>query len=216
MDKYRNLYRVPSARAAWWDYAARGCYFITICSFKHTCLFGTIAADATVQLSVIGKIVEQEWNRSFTIRNELFCDAFVIMPNHIHAILWIDTSPVPDPGSPVDPISTPTSDVSLANNGICDVCLPDDSLSVSDQLSPGISRPAQSISSFVAGFKSSVTRRVHEIHAASGKRRTIWQSRFHDHIIRSFRQYQYILNYIRENPPRWAEDKFYIPPVSYR
>ncbi|MCC8188874.1 MAG: hypothetical protein LIP08_15610 [Bacteroides sp.] len=215
MDKYRNLYRIPSARAAWWDYSARGCYFITICSFKHTCLFGTITADATVQLSVIGKIVEQEWERSFTIRNELFCDAFVIMPNHIHAILWIDTSPVPDPVSSASPASAPTSDVPVSDTGIRDVSFPVDPLPVvSGQESSGICRPAQSISSFVAGFKSSVTRRVYENHAASGKRRLLWQPRFHDHIIRSFHHYQYILNYIRENPARWADDKFYISPVS--
>jgi len=40
MEKFQNRYRIPSARASWWDYSADGCYFITICTVKHECLFG--------------------------------------------------------------------------------------------------------------------------------------------------------------------------------
>jgi hypothetical protein len=41
-------------------------------------------------LSDIGSLVQLEWEKSFVIRAELFCDYFVIMPNHIHAILRIE------------------------------------------------------------------------------------------------------------------------------
>jgi putative transposase len=34
-------------------------------------------------LSDFGKIVDNEWNLSFEIRNELFCDEYIIMPNHL-------------------------------------------------------------------------------------------------------------------------------------
>ena len=88
MKKFQNKYRIPSARAAWWNYANPGAYFITICTHNRICLFGEIH-DGAMYLSPIGQIVEQEWNRSFEIRTELFCDSLAIMPNHIHGIINI-------------------------------------------------------------------------------------------------------------------------------
>jgi len=88
-SKFQNKYRIPSARWQSWDYSSEGLYFITINAAHHECLFGTII-DKEMHLSVYGQIVAEEWNKSFEIRTGLFCDAFVIMPNHIHAILRIE------------------------------------------------------------------------------------------------------------------------------
>ena len=93
-EKFRNLFRIPSARAPWWDYKNPGLYFITICTYGHECVFGKIV-DGNMVLSPIGKIMEEEWHKSFEIRTELFCDSFVIMPNHIDAILRIALLPSP-------------------------------------------------------------------------------------------------------------------------
>jgi len=38
---------------------------------------------------------------------------------------------------------------------------------------------------------------------------SIWQKRFHDHIIRDEADYQRIWQYIDENPARWSEDMYY-------
>lgn len=32
MEKFKNKYRIPSARASFWDYRWAGAYFITICA----------------------------------------------------------------------------------------------------------------------------------------------------------------------------------------
>ena len=37
----------------------------------------------------------------------------------------------------------------------------------------------------------------------------LWQSRFWDRIIRNQREYDFIMNYIYENPRRWHKDKLY-------
>ena len=87
--KFQNKYRIPSARWQSWDYSSEGLYFITINTRHHACLFGTIA-NKEMYLSEFGQIVAEEWIKSFEIRDELFCDSFVIMPNHIHAILRIE------------------------------------------------------------------------------------------------------------------------------
>lgn len=91
MDKYQNRYRSASARASWWNYASDGIYFITICTDNREHYFGEIV-NGEISLSEMGLIIQQEWNKSFEIRTELFCDVYVIMPNHIHAILRIENN----------------------------------------------------------------------------------------------------------------------------
>ncbi len=59
-------------------------------------LFGEIIDGETpqggrVKLNRRGEIVREEWFASENIRKEirLFPDEFVVMPNHIHGIVWI-------------------------------------------------------------------------------------------------------------------------------
>jgi len=80
------------------------------------------------------------------------------------------------------------------------------------------SRFRRSISSFIAGYKSSVTSRVndwidHHFDCALDTTRSftkynrhhrLWQRNFHDHIVRNEKDYIRIKNYIRNNPSRWA------------
>ena len=62
------------------------------------------------------------------------------------------------------------------------------------------------ISNVVGKFKAAVTRNVGNAFMHSGK---IWQSSFHDHIVRDERDYQMIWQYISGNPSKWLEDCFY-------
>ncbi len=39
--------------------------------------------------------------------------------------------------------------------------------------------------------------------------RSIWQRSYYDHVIRSQREYVEIVEYIQNNPARWAEDDYY-------
>ena len=175
--KFANKYRIPSARLRNWDYSSNAIYFITICTKGRECLFGSVS-NGTMHYSVIGQIIMEEWEKSFGMRAELFCDAFMIMPNHLHAILRIEN----------DDITTVETHgrASLPPN-------------------PGIAfRPPKSISSFVAGFKSSATKKVNQYRQMPGM--ILWQDRFHDHIIRNDKEYQRILEYIETNPAHWDTD----------
>lgn len=62
-----------------------------------------------------------------------------------------------------------------------------------------------SISSIVGGYKSAVTKHANRL-GFDFK----WQTRFYDHIIRNDKAFQYISNYIVNNPKNWKEDKFYV------
>lgn len=217
MEKYRDKYRIPSARASWWDYSANACYFITICTANRECLFGQIKTqehmetnghlkthrpvethsraslqgdEVFVELSSIGNIVDDEWNKSFIIREELFCDAFVIMPNHVHAVLRIDND-IP----------------SIETHGCASMT--GRAFQNNDASLPEPKRSIKSISSFVGGFKSSATRQINIYRNMPGV--PVWQTRFYDRIIRNAHEYRRIINYIIENPLKWQEDDLYEP-----
>ena len=182
--KFRNTYRISSARAPWWDYSNEGVYFLTLCAYRHEMLFGDIRTENGDQTrlleSPIGTIVLQEWQRSFKTRTELFCDAFVLMPNHLHAILRI-ANPDPPTVKSGNPAHTPTS---------------------------AAYRPPKSISSFVAGFKSSATKKINALRNTPGA--PVWQTRFHDHIIRNTAEHYRITTYIENNPANWPKDRYYM------
>jgi len=89
MTLFDNKYRIESARKQGWDYADNGYYFVTICTKDRQHFFGEIENGEMI-LNEYGKIVQEEWEKSFEIRKELFCDAFIIMPNHIHGIVILE------------------------------------------------------------------------------------------------------------------------------
>jgi len=193
MAKFQNKYRNESARASWWNYANDGAYFVTICTAGREWLFGEISNNE-MNLSPIGEMVYQEWNISFDMRAELFCDTFVIMPNHIHAILRIDNGMVGTHGVGTHGIVGTHGRASLP--------------SPTPPTNTGVAyRTPKSISSFMAGFKSAATKRINEYRISP--KMPVWQTRFHDHIIRNDAEYQRIYNYIETNIQNWEKDTFF-------
>lgn len=49
MEKFQDKYRIPSARATWWDYSWNGLYFITICTASRENYFGKITTVVETQ-----------------------------------------------------------------------------------------------------------------------------------------------------------------------
>jgi putative transposase len=167
-------YKNTKPRLKGHDYSQPGHYFITMVTKNRKCIFGKIQ-DHQMIYSTMGEIAKEEWLRSFEIRSEMICKNWVIMPNHIHAIVTIT--------------KYPDSNLQrILNTGIA-------------------FRAPRSVSSFVAGFKSSVTTRINTYYNTAGN--PIWQERFHDHIIRDENAYHKIRNYIENNPRMWNNDVFY-------
>ena len=78
-----------------YDYSQDGAYFITICVKDRQELLGEIVGDglarpAYANLSEYGKIVEQELNRIQFHYHDVILDQYVVMPNHVHAIVIVD------------------------------------------------------------------------------------------------------------------------------
>ena len=214
MDKFRNKYRIASNRMPGWDYSGNGIYFITMITQHRECNLGKIENKKMI-LSNFGKIVQNQWYKSFKIRDELFFDEFIIMPNHLHALIklhGLDDSHVETHGraslqSTEKPNEKPTNHVKTHGRA---------SLQSNEQSpKPVFQRKPKSISSFIAGFKSSVTTEIdnfidaHHLDIPKYNRNNkFWQPNYTDHIVRDENDYWQIKNYIRNNPAKWKNDKF--------
>ncbi|MBU0653941.1 MAG: hypothetical protein KJ914_02290 [Gammaproteobacteria bacterium] len=64
-----------------------------------------------------------------------------------------------------------------------------------------------SISALVAGFKSSVTKRINRLR--ENLEMPVWQRNYWEHIIRDERSMSELNAYIINNPARWKEDSLY-------
>lgn len=62
-----------------------------------------------------------------------------------------------------------------------------------------------SISQIIGYLKMNVSKEMHEC----GFEDIIWQRSFHDHIVRSSKDYSEIYNYIKYNHHKWEKDCFY-------
>jgi putative transposase len=87
-DKFRNRYRIPPNRWAYWDYSRPGSYFITICTYGRAYIFGAVVNRKMI-LSPIGQIVEDEFRELATYHPRAILDAHVVMPNHVHCIITL-------------------------------------------------------------------------------------------------------------------------------
>ena len=103
MSKYKNKYRNESWRRPGWNYASSGQYYVTLVIQNRDCILGEINEEKMI-LSDFGRIVQQEWNKSFEMREELSGIEFTIMPNHIHAILILTSTSTSSSNSPDEKI----------------------------------------------------------------------------------------------------------------
>ncbi len=94
MERYKNKYRIEPARLKNWDYGSHGLYFITICTKDREYYFGDIHVEthnyASLQATAIGNIAEKFWKEIPQHFPFVELDAFVVMPNHIHGILFFN------------------------------------------------------------------------------------------------------------------------------
>ncbi|MBN2595517.1 MAG: hypothetical protein JXR82_01890 [Marinifilaceae bacterium] len=191
MKKFQNKYRIPPARALWWNYSNEGSYFVTICTYKKQLFFGSIT-DQKMELSEIGKLAHQFWCGIPDHFPFAKLHAFVVMPNHVHGIIEIFNS-------------EETLHATSVYNGLHATSVQDvrnESDSKNEKMA-AISPKKGSLASILRSYKSAVTKEARKTDPDFE-----WQERFHDHIIRDDQEYHRIENYINNNPRKWGEDKF--------
>ncbi len=219
-----------SIRLKEYDYSQEGMYFITICCKDRECYFGEIKRNAMV-LNDIGMITNEYWKQIPEHFPNVLLHNYIVMPNHVHGIIqlthnidFVRTSHVmslhDETNKPVRTshvMSLPDEPDNIVRASHM-MSLPDETnhnvgtrhvVSIQKGNVPFQNTFAQpisgSVSVIVQQFKSSVTRWCNK----NGHTVFQWQSRFHDHIIRSDESFMKISEYICNNPRMWSEDKFY-------
>ncbi len=72
-----------------YNYASAGAYFVTICTQNKLCLFGDIE-DGLMAMNPFGEIVTSAWKEIPVHYPEVGNEIFIVMPNHVHGIIWIE------------------------------------------------------------------------------------------------------------------------------
>ena len=80
--------RRKSIRLQGFDYSLAGANFVTICTNAKQCILSSVVGNS-VELSPSGEIVRAAWNSLPERFPRVVLDEFVIMPNHIHAVLGL-------------------------------------------------------------------------------------------------------------------------------
>lgn len=170
-----------------YDYATPGAYFVTICTLDRQSLFGDVGAGPCagpqMVLNDIGKMVGSVWKKIPERFPQITLDEFIIMPNHIHGIIWIQNYAMNfNVGAPL--------------------------VGARDADSRAGTRPAPTLGAIVGAFKSIST--VEFIRGIRTQKWTgakkIWQRGYHERIIRNETELFETRKYITQNPLKWHLD----------
>jgi REP element-mobilizing transposase RayT len=205
-----------------YDYRQAGAYFVTLCALHRECLFGDVV-NGEMQLNDIGAQVDDAWRWLGAQYPHVELDAWVIMPNHLHAIILLndgqsDAALPGRGGSRTAPTTPPPTPAPTATLALCtdpptqqSVALlgRGDGPPVDAVVGRGGSRtaptaPAKPLGRLIGAFKTVSTKAVNGLRETPGA--PLWQRDFYDHIVRDARDLDRIRAYIDGNPGRWADD----------
>ena len=200
-DKFQNKYRIASSRLPNWDYGSNAVYFVTICTHNRYFYFGKIS-DGNIQLSETGKIAMQCWIEIPNHFPFVELDEFVVMPDHVHGIVFINKSRNRnndnDRRDAINRSTNTNTPTKILND-------------IESELKPSIEKTGgfagsknpmlnDNLSRIIRWYKGRVSFETRKIN-----QKFAWQPRFYDRIIRDEIAYHQILIYIQNNPLNWRE-----------
>jgi len=177
---HRRSIRLPG-----YDYTQPGAYFITIVTHERMPSFGEIV-DGEMRLNEYGQIVRAEWFQTAVVRPYVMLhpDEFVVMPNHVHGIIWI---------------------VDIGAAGMVGATR----VGATRRVAPTTPTPrgpdAGSIGAIIGQFKSITAKRINALRDTPGA--PVWQRNYYEHIIRDDHALARIRAYTQSNPQRWFDDR---------
>ncbi len=216
MAKYLNLYRSETHRMTNWRYDSEALYYLTFNTQNRVKHLSRVLPNNEIELTDFGEIVNHQWLKSFQIRDELILHAYVIMPDHIHAIVEIKHPDNPDDNAVAhaNRRSHPTNPENPDNDAV---------VHANRRSHPTTNAPSQtkiphqlprSISSFMSGFKSAVNTKIddyideHQLAIPKYNRHNhFFQNNYNDTVIRNDSDYERIKKYIINNPKKWNDDR---------
>ena len=198
--KYKDRYRIPSARA-WWHQYNGGTYFVTICTKDREHFFGEIENNV-MTLSEIGECLKGQILTSPQKRPDMNMDIpiFAIMPNHVHLIVVIGKNVY---NTPVDYLDVESEERRIQSEERR-IQSEERRIQCVSTTENTFSPQSKNLASIIRGIKTVTTSFALNKGLSFG-----WQSRFHDHIVRDIEELNTIANYIENNVANWKDDEFY-------
>jgi len=217
-----------SIRLKGYDYTQAGAYFVTFVAHDRECLFGDVV-DGVMRLNAFGEIVREEWFRTAVVRPYVMLDPdeFVVMPNHVHGIIWIVRSGDGDHGDDGGGVfagahggdasvgahllvvaqrrCAPTNTNTNTNTNANAIT---DAVNITEHRQCRGATPTNvipgSLGAIVRAIKSATTKRINALRGTPAA--PVWGRNYYEHIIRYETSLNRIRRYIAANPSRWAED----------
>jgi len=183
-----DLYHRHSIRLRNWDYRGRGAYFVTVCTHERALLF----EDAELRA-----IADDVWRRITCISDDP-PDEFVIMPNHVHGIIWLPGTNAVGAQPPVIPKTGPDLKSGPRSFAIVAVAAPLQRPDMVRRVECG------SLAAIVRSFKAATAKRINNLRNTPGA--PVWQRNYYERVIRDDRELNAVRGYILDNPSKWAAD----------
>jgi REP element-mobilizing transposase RayT len=230
-QKNRQSIRIPG-----YDYTQPGAYFVTLVTHDRQCLFGEII-DGRMELSPLGRIAAEQWQRLPSRFPNWAADILQIMPNHVHAVLNKNASGFVGaqrsfthggadsarlrPASKIKGASLPGT-APLNPYGVSDglaqgAASPDRPCALEGSLRPYPDRSdcnEQFDRRNVAGDSLGAVVRAFKSAVTyryqqlpGAPGHPLWQRNYYEHIVRDEDDLDRIRLYIQENPLCWSEDE---------
>jgi len=138
----------------------------------------------------VGRIVKDQWFQLTDRFPNISLGEFAIMPNHLHAILWI-------------------LDLKCVGAGLASARDGND-LVPTDGHPRGAPLRNFMLGEIIGAYKSLVVNQCLKVYKARNMQLgKLWQRNYYEHIIRDEVDYQRISEYIQNNPQRWELDSLY-------
>ncbi len=180
---HRKNLRLPD-----YDYSLDGAYFVTIVTQNRNCLFGSII-DNKMELNAAGLMIDCVCQEIQEFIPQIELSIYQIMPNHLHAIILINSTLNPDPKFKIqDEEESNRNKESNFHSGNAPILL----------------------SAIMQRFKSLTTKRyINGVTQFNWPRfdGRLWQRNYYEHVIRGEKDFKTIVDYIISNPQNWEKDE---------
>ncbi len=171
---HASQHRRKILRLRGYDYSQQGGYFVTVITHGRYLLFeGTSLKECAVKT----------WEEIPIRFPHVSLDIFVVMPNHLHGIVIINSEPV---GAIHElPLRPPQHQASLP--------------------STRAERRHMLLPKIIGYFKMNSAKRINRLRDSPGT--FVWQRNYYEHIIRDEPELARIREYIHDNPMHWELDR---------
>jgi len=196
----RRSIRLPN-----YDYSRSGAYFVTICVQGRSCLFGHVV-DGEMRLNEAGVMLNRWYNELMRKFDDIACDAWVCMPNHVHFIVINTGHACPHNDSVGADLRVRPALHARPNMGEHVV-----SVEMGEHVGEGehVGSPLRRVVQWFKTMSTNEYIRSVKQHGWQPFFGRLWQRNYWEHIVRDESELNRIREYIATNPVRWEMDRLH-------